>query len=672
MEHLAGKGIDALMQWMHRRRINKRLAVSVPFEMQGCMRRFHLMASMITGREALTACLKGDAPPRPYSHILNKMAHPAILPDHGFGWSDGQTIFFPISLIGMPDVGRHSSLAKLLLFFQSYQIRHGALKTALTNRETLERDILTADLYWIIENTRLLELLRKDFPGLLADWDSIAQHLLSSRPGKEHLRAIEWKVEEFLRLSFTGAGGLNSNSAEESLCAAKALKERWEGEVKRYRGMVPLAPWGRLIPGRIKDAKPSASASSVSKEDRPGADMKDNKGASDKRVRRAAVKTTIDEKENEQGLTLNIYDKIMSWADFVNVRRPFDDDPDDKAGDKADEMEELTIAEVQRSTNAFFDAQLEKKDDYNDAAQERELDTGRVFSYPEWDWQRLSYRPDYSKVREFMAAQSGLDVANAILKDKGGVIREVVRKFESITPAARLKSRQMDGEFIDLDAAIEAISDVKAGVSPGERLYATFARNERDISSLFLVDLSMSTDAWAKDKKIIDHEKEALIILCEAFARLKDSHAIYGFSGKTRSGCFFYHIKGFDERYGDGVRARIGSIIPFSYTRMGPAIRHAVGILKKRSSRVRLLFLISDGKPNDLDSYEGRYGIEDTRMAIKEAERDGIIPFCLTVDDKAGEYLPRLFGRGNYAVVAGADKLIKSLPDLYARIIRRV
>ncbi len=363
MEHLAGKGIDALMQWMHRRRINKRLAVSVPFEMQGCMRRFHLMASMITGREALTACLKGDAPPRPYSHILNKMAHPAILPDHGFGWSDGQTIFFPISLIGMPDVGRHSSLAKLLLFFQSYQIRHGALKTALTNRETLERDILTADLYWIIENTRLLELLRKDFPGLLADWDSIAQHLLSSRPGKEHLRAIEWKVEEFLRLSFTGAGGLNSNSDEESLCAAKALKERWEGEVKRYRGMVPLAPWGRLIPGRIKDAKPSASASSVSKEDRPGADMKDNKGASDKRVRRAAVKTTIDEKENEQGLTLNIYDKIMSWADFVNVRRPFDDDPDDKAGDKADEMEELTIAEVQRSTNAFFDAQLEKKDD---------------------------------------------------------------------------------------------------------------------------------------------------------------------------------------------------------------------------------------------------------------------------------------------------------------------
>ncbi|MBI5236146.1 MAG: hypothetical protein HY886_07860 [Deltaproteobacteria bacterium] len=671
MEHLAGKGIDALMRLARRRRLKKRLGVSAPFELQGCMRRFQLMASMITGREALTACIKGDAPPRPYSRIVGKMAHPAILPDHGWGWSDGQTIFFPISLTGMPNVKGYSSLAKLLLFFQSYQIKHGALKHTLLNREMLERDNLTTDVYWIVENARLMELLRSDFPGLLVDWDDIVRHLLPARPGKELLRPIEWKVEEFLQLSFTGAGGFFSNSSEESMSLAKALRERWKAELGRYRGMVPFTPYGRLIPGRIKGASLSTSAASEDKEDRHGPDIKDDKGAHGKRVRRAVTKTTIDEKENEQGLLLNIYDKIVSWADFVNVRRPFDDDPDDKAGDKADEMEELTVAEVQRSTNAFFDAALEKKDDYNDTAQESELDTGRIFSYPEWDWQRRSYRPDFSKVREFKAARSGLDVTNAILKDKKDAIREVVRKFEAITPAARLKSRQTDGEFIDLDAAIEAISDIEAGVGPGERLYATYTRNERDISALFLVDLSMSTDAWAKDKKIIDHEKETLVILCEAMATLKDPHAIYGFSGKTRSGCCFYHIKGFDERYVDAVRSRIGSVIPFSCTRMGPAIRHAAGILNRQPSRVRLLFLISDGKPNDLDAYEGRYGVEDTRMAVKEAQRDGIIPFCLTVDDKAGEYLPRLFGRGNYAVIAGADKLTKSLPDLYARIVRR-
>ena len=180
----------------------------------------------------------------------------------------------------------------------------------------------------------------------------------------------------------------------------------------------------------------------------------------------------------------------------------------------------------------------------------------------------------------------------------------------------------------------------------------------------------MSTDAWVKDKRVIDHEKESLIILCEAMESLRDRYAIYGFSGKTRKRCSVFQIKGFDEPSGRMVKDRIGGLIPFHYTRMGPAVRHATSLLKKETARARLLFLISDGKPNDMDRYEGRYGIEDTRMAIKEAERTGIVPFCLTVDSHAHEYLPRLFGRGNYSVIAGADRLAQTLPDLYAKMIR--
>ncbi len=279
---------------------------------------------------------------------------------------------------------------------------------------------------------------------------------------------------------------------------------------------------------------------------------------------------------------------------------------------------------------------------------------------------------DASRLSEFIAAGAGAEAVDNILREKKRVIKEVTRKFEAITPAATLKSRQLDGDFIDFNAAVEAFSDFEAGKTPDDRLYASYTRNDRDIAVLFLVDLSMSTDGWVDGRRIIDHEKEALVILCEAMLKLRDRHAIYGFSGKTARDCRFYHIKGFNENYGSIVKERIGSLIPYHYTRMGPAIRHAAGILKNESSKVRLLFMLSDGKPNDIDAYEGRYGLEDTRMAIKEAEREGIIPFCLTVDNKAQEYLPRLFGKGNYAVASRADKLARRLPDLYARIIRQL
>ncbi|MBE9504996.1 MAG: VWA domain-containing protein, partial [Proteobacteria bacterium] len=228
------------------------------------------------------------------------------------------------------------------------------------------------------------------------------------------------------------------------------------------------------------------------------------------------------------------------------------------------------------------------------------------------------------------------------------------------------------GDSIDIDAAVEAMIDLRLGKQPDERLFKFHKRSERDISALFLVDLSMSTDAWVKERRVIDHEKEALIVLCEAMQSLRERYSIYGFSGQTRKKCSFLKIKGFDEDYSNPVRRRIEGLIPYHYTRMGPAIRHATSILKKEGSEVKLLFLLSDGKPNDVDHYEGKYGIEDTRMAIKEAERNGVVPFCLTVDSEAHEYLPALFGRGNYVVLSGVDKLARRLPDLYARIIRQL
>ena len=676
MEELIGKNVDRAMQFLHQRRLSNWNADAAPFETRLHLGRFMLLASMITGRDLRVVALKGDVFPRPYRAILRKMAHPALLPDHAFAWTDGETIFLPVSIIDMPEEEEQEDLARLIVFFLAAQVRHGSLKIAASNRGLFERDNLTADIYWIIENSRLSSLLFREFPGMSRKWGSVVTRLAGRRPKTGQVNRAELKVEELLKQSLPAMPSdlPASNSPEESLLIAGKIKERWIEEgvpVKRYRGMVPFSPWGRLVAGRIK----SAVVDNI-----PVDDMETEKSTASGKKKEEEVnnnrymtkRENVDEENNEQGLALNIFDKMITWAAFVNAPRPFDDDPEDEIGKKADEMEELTIAQIKKSTNSFFDAELEKAESVSEDISDMEEIDEKIFLYPEWDYRTKAYREDFSRLLETVADEENGNFVDTVLSEKRGVIKEVKRKFERLTPSVRRVNRQPDGDCIDIEAAVEAMVDLESGRQPDDRLFTTHKRMERDISSLFLVDLSMSTETWVKDRRIIDHEKEALIVLCEAMQSLRERHSIYGFSGKTRKEVRYFGIKGFDEAYNEKVKRRIGGLIPYHYTRMGPAIRHASSILEKETSAIRLLFLLSDGKPNDLDQYEGRYGIEDTRMAIREAERKGIVPFCLTVDSKAGDYLPGLFGRGNYAVVSGIDGLAKGLPDLYAKIIRQL
>lgn len=679
MEHLLAKGVDRAIQFVHRKRMEALKGSGEPFVVSGNLRRFSALASMVAGREIEVADIRGDTPPRPYWPVMYKMAHPSLLPEHGFGWSDGETLFFPVSVVEMPNEASREELAKALLFFMSFQVRCGTLESAHQNRTLLMSDRLVADLFWIIENGRLYGEILREYPGVVRSWASLSMYLLEKRPASRYISQPEKKAEEFLKETveaLCSSGGVSplSGSAGESLRRAVELKNKWTEEgvkTNRYRAIIPFFPWGKLIPERIKDGdyitgqgkalKALTSSENETPQAKPG-----------KSARYAARKEQVDEKANENGLTLNIYDKILSWAEFVNVNRPFDDDPDENAGKKADECEELSISELERGTSNTFNAELEKSDAYT-SDDGQEADSGeQAYFYSEWDYKRGAYRPDYSRLIESPVVGEDAEFSAKVLSEKSALVKEVTRNFERLSPSVRLVGRQTDGTSIDLNAAVEAIADLEAGLTPDDRLYGNYIKTDRDLSALFLVDLSMSTDGWAGGAKIIDHEKKSLVVLCEAMKKLRDRYAIYGFSGKTRKNCRFFSVKGFAENYGEGVKKRIGGLIPYSYTRMGPAIRHAASILSKEQARTRLLFILSDGKPNDVDVYEGRYGVEDTRKAIKEAESAGITPFCLTVDTGAGDYLPRLFGRGNYAVVPGVDMLAKKLPELYAKIIHKL
>jgi len=293
------------------------------------------------------------------------------------------------------------------------------------------------------------------------------------------------------------------------------------------------------------------------------------------------------------------------------------------------------------------------------------LDDKRDDGYPydEWDHRRHAYHKGWCMVRELQPATSPDPVATRILAEHHGVVRALRHRFERLRTEERTLRRQRDGTDIDLDAVVEAMADARAGVEPDNRLFTRLRRDERNIAVCFLVDMSGSTKGW-----INRVQKESLVLLCEALEVLGDRYAIYGFSGMTRLKCDLYPIKPFTEPYGDEVRARIGSIEPKDYTRMGSAIRHACFRLGEVEARTRLLITLSDGKPDDWDHYRGAYGIEDTRRALIEAKRGGIHPFCITIDRDAADYIAHMVGPASYCYVEDVRTLPRKIPEVYRRL----
>ena len=284
--------------------------------------------------------------------------------------------------------------------------------------------------------------------------------------------------------------------------------------------------------------------------------------------------------------------------------------------------------------------------------------------YHEWDYKRRHYRKHWCVLRELDVHPGDPEFIDATLARYAPQITQLRRTFELLRGEDKLLRKQQNGDDIDFDAVIAAYADMRSGVELAERLLVKRHKTERDIAVMFMVDMSGSTKGW-----INDAERAALVMLCEALEALGDRYAIYGFSGVTRKRCEIYRIKRFDERYDDGVRSRIAGILPQDYTRMGVAIRHLTAVLDTIEARTKLLITLSDGKPDDYsDNYRGEYGIEDTRQALIEAHRNGIHPYCITIDREARDYLPRMYGAVNYTVIDDVARLPLKLADIYRRL----
>lgn len=292
------------------------------------------------------------------------------------------------------------------------------------------------------------------------------------------------------------------------------------------------------------------------------------------------------------------------------------------------------------------------------------------YAYPEWDYRGRQLRARWTRVHERSLDDRDLPEVERILSRNGQTLRRLRRAIEAHKPV-RLAPyrRQLEGETLDLDAAVDFVALRHAGLGPRPAIYCRQRPRRRDIAVLLLVDLSTSImERLADGSRIVDRIRAALLLFAESLEEIGDPYAIAGFASKYRDQVSYYAIKEFDQPLDMDVRATLGGLSGRLATRMGAAVRHALARFEGQSQR-RLLLLLSDGRPADYDDGgDSRYLEEDTRVAIKECVDQGVHPFCITLDPRGGDYLKRVFGQGHYVIVDRLDDLPARLSGIYLRL----
>lgn len=489
----------------------------------------------------------------------------------------------------------------------------------------------------------LRALLR--WPGLQARYDRLVAAVLRQRPDPARLPPEEAEREQRIRQALLQPG---------SVAALPALPPK---------GMPhqPVLLWlGDLVPGATAETRngqgAEASANAQSKRD-------------ERETERQAHRVERVEQPQEKHGLLMIFraESLLSVAEFLKVKRSTDDDPDDNAADAAANLEQLALSrdEERVASKVRFDLDLP-------SAAEDDVVLGDGIPLPEWDYRKHLLREDHVRLQELAASPRDPRAAPVPLPQHlRRTARHLHRQFAALQPGRRWLKGQVDGSELDVDAVVRAATDRAIGHHPSDQLYLSLEKRERDLACLALADLSLSTDAWiSSEARVIDVIRDSLLLFGEALSATGDRFALCGFSSVKRSNVRFHRLKDFSQRFDDAARGRIMAIKPGYYTRLGAAIRHATSVLEKQTAARRILLILSDGKPNDLDLYDGRYGIEDTRVAVIEARGRGIVPFCVTIDREGASYLPHLFGPGGYAVIREPDELPARLPMFYAQLTR--
>ena len=527
---------------------------------------------------------------------------------------------------------------------------------AVTRHVHVVEDPLQQDLLQLREVNRATRAVLAHFPGLAQRHARLCQALLAIRPQRKRLPPMEAALESVLcaQLGETPpkagwAEVMHIAILDETLPLDKFHAPRG------YRPPLPVPLWGQAVAlGTHKQAR--------TEQEDDEAPVPGKNSPQDDHGKRKADRREQDQADRDDSLMLNASEKMLSWAEMVNLNRHVEDEDDDEAKQAADQIDEIVLSANRKKAASKLKLDLDLAPG--------EVSGGRLrgrHTYPEWNHRKQIYMPDHCVVLSDVQSEEGENwQPDETTKRR---IRRVRREFEALRPRRETLRGQLDGSELDMDAVIRSRCDLAATGEASDRLYQASRTQARDLAVSILVDVSLSTEAWLEDRRVLDVAKEALLVLGHGLAGCGDDYAIHSFTSHRRHRVWVNTLKSFDEPMGERVSRRIAALKPGHYTRMGPAIRHLSQELAKRPNRHRLLLLLTDGKPNDTDYYEGRYGIEDTRRAVLEARREEVRVFGVTIDREAGRYIPHLFGRGGYAIVQRPEHLSLALPSIYRQIV---
>lgn len=575
------------------------------------------------------------------------------------GGLQGDVLFLPRFLDFAPSVELNMQALLIRVAWACSARRLGAVVSRAENR-------LLATALWA---PRIRARLLDEAPRLHDSLLHLERVVLALRSCPADTDVAGLAIEATVRLalgaqpdaSLPGAAWEWATAAHQGVCAPLPhCAFTWR---RRVVSLDPVPLWSELLAGgpiahpgqpHVSDALPT-----------PGITERQKKVAS--RVERL---TTPADQLAENPL-VHSFEKIRTLETYKGGSKRIDGDDELAAHQKA--LDELDLRQVVRShqrAQSLYRADVLLDDLVGDFAEGG--DGLAQFTYDEWhegrrewlrQWCRLTMKP--------IPIAEGVDATLAALRLRVvHTTRELRAVFEQLDASRAWRLRQRQGPDIDIDSVVARYGALKAGHCSEDRVYATRRRHSRDTAILILLDASLSTDGWVANRRVLDVEKEAVIAVGDALEGLFDEVAVAAFCSQSRRDCRFWVAKAFREPWSLGA-ARLASLEPSGFTRIGPAIRHATSLLSRCGARQKFLLLLSDGKPSDVDRYEGQYGISDVRRAILDAAADGVITHALAMDPASKAWLPAMFGHGRSTVVREPKELVCTLAEVVTKTLRR-
>lgn len=374
----------------------------------------------------------------------------------------------------------------------------------------------------------------------------------------------------------------------------------------------------------------------------------------------------VDKKQQEDATIYHDLEKLRTADEFGGNWKDFDgDDELEKHQEALKELKMQYTVRVDDEAHSVYQSEFVEN---TQIAEMDHVSSDTFFiSYDEWDFANRKYKKDYCKVYLDKSLAGHPSFYGDTIRNYKTTLNSLRKTLVSLNNKFQQQTLQKQGDDFDIDAVTDFSVSVLSGHTPSENMYIDKHKREKDLSILLLLDNSLSSDSYVMNNRVIDVEKQVSVLFGEILHEFQVDFSIAAFYSKTRNHISFNTLKDFDEDW-NKAKHKIGSIEPQGYTRIGAPLRHASGLLRNRNTKNRWVVLLSDGKPNDYDRYEGKYGLNDIKQALREMKSEGIHTYALAIEKQAKYYLPLMFGHDHFQILSSPHELLQALIKLYERI----